>query len=124
MDNLTNEQIGFVIAKVSEWIYLKGSPPASADVDHSCLLPRLLEGKLALPKPPPIVFSRPCYPLGEGEKVEVRLLTDGLLLYQHDFKWRNERLLTVEHIPSCEVYQISIEGHKHFLQKIPQEDKQ
>jgi hypothetical protein len=37
--------------------------PSDADVDHSALLNRLLDGKAPLPEPPPLSFSYPWYEL-------------------------------------------------------------
>lgn len=39
--------------------------PSDADIDHSTLLDRLLNGKQFLPEPPPLAFSYPMYSLAE-----------------------------------------------------------
>jgi hypothetical protein len=43
----------------------KHFPPNHADIEHSALLNRLLDGKDALPEPPPRMFSYPNYELVE-----------------------------------------------------------
>lgn len=45
--------------------------PNPADIVHSALLRRLLEGKKPTPEPPPTRFSYPDYELATGNKVEV-----------------------------------------------------
>jgi len=58
---------------------LKG--PTMADIDHSALLSRLLEGKEPLPVPPPKQFSYPAYHLVEADEpqyvLEVWFKDDG-----------------------------------------------
>lgn len=44
--------------------------PTIADVDHSALLDRMLNGGRYLPIPAPTFYSYPCYPLGDGESIQ------------------------------------------------------
>lgn len=62
---------GNLIVKVEDGSYRKVGPPRwqrssltflCADIDHSALLLRLLQGKPALPAPPPLRHAYPVYP--------------------------------------------------------------
>lgn len=71
---LNNEQIGFVYRCLTEWNnvardagYSTGIDSVLANIDHSALLHRLLEGKEIYPSPPPRAFSYPWYALLEGK---------------------------------------------------------
>lgn len=46
--------------------------PTDADLWHSSLLGRLIDGKEPLSAPPPLLNSYPCYALAEGDAVTVR----------------------------------------------------
>lgn len=67
-----------------------------ADIDHSALLRRLLEGKEPLPEPPPRSFSYPWYSViedGEGSPIEVwesppKLFRDYPALIIDQFDWK------------------------------------
>ena len=78
----TREQENTLTA-VKEWVRLRIEHEARAseetklvwqqllaDIDHSALLPRLLDGKEALEKAPPRAYSYPWYSLVEDGKVE------------------------------------------------------
>jgi len=62
---------------VKLWLKIRGKPDDAqlcADIDHSALLARLLDGKEPLPAPPPRAFSYPWYDLiesGKGDAMEV-----------------------------------------------------
>ena len=107
---LTCDQICFVQLKVAEWIRLLRDnnryPPTEADCIHSALLCRLLSGKDAQPKPPPLAFSYPAYGLADGE--QVMLLEpprkgygeDGypIVVEQHQgYKWVDDEKTILEH---------------------------
>jgi len=58
-----------------------------ADIDHSALLERMLDGEVPLPKPPPRAFSCPWYSLvdeGYGRPYEVEEIDDKTLLIDQD----------------------------------------
>lgn len=69
MSILTKEEIR-VLGCVKRWLDIKnrnrGDMITSADVDHSALLNRLLDGKEPLPEPPPLMNSYPDYNAVEG----------------------------------------------------------
>lgn len=81
MEPLTREQAYFARTQFRRWLQIKEQHekvnyPAqggrrwktgeltrhAADVDHSALLVRLLEGKEPLPEPPPLEHAYPVYP--------------------------------------------------------------
>lgn len=75
MRDLSKEQ-QFTLRCVDRWLdirneYIPSTPATGADVDHSSLLRRLLNGDEPLPKPPPRRFSYPDYALGMGEPVAI-----------------------------------------------------
>lgn len=75
-----DEEVQRIISIIARWLYIRefhespsGTPWAQydhgfamrqmrADVDHSALLRRLLEGKEPLDEPPPKLYSYPVYP--------------------------------------------------------------
>ena len=68
MQELNDEQKKFVVGVVATWLkigYVDKSP-TFADAVHSALLKRLLDGKQALPEPPPRSYSYPWYELVEN----------------------------------------------------------
>lgn len=122
---LTPVQIEFVMGCVSHWMRIcereTGSMPNDADAYHSALLPWLLEGNKAFPKPPPLRFSNPCYALAAGEEVpvidfhethprsgdatepvEAYIAIDQTLAYV----WHNKAERIVRHVPSGDLYAI------------------
>lgn len=60
---------------VGLWLELRQTDwpgaPTRADAEHSALLTRLLSGKKALPKPPPLAFAYPWYDIVETGKAAV-----------------------------------------------------
>jgi len=78
---MTDEQRE-VLEKVKQWLRVRiehqGAPQEvkdvwqqlTADIDHSSLLERLLDGKEPLEVPPPLAFSYPWYDLVENGSVE------------------------------------------------------
>lgn len=116
--------IRFALSKMAEWLRIKNDNQGAADVDHSGLLYRLLSGKPALPKPPPTVMSQPCYPLGEGKKVPFEFPTINgrvdISAWSHVWKWESQEKNLVRFIAADEVYQITVEDGKMYLQKFAQ----
>jgi len=129
MEPLTEEQVQFVINRMSEWIRVKQKfeypedknaecpihadrytdyRPTSADVDHSSLLLRLLRGKDSLTHPPPIRFAYPDYNLAEGKEVEILDITntsDGVIIDQRrSWVWEDKERSILKHIPTNCLY--------------------
>jgi hypothetical protein len=77
---LSEIQIDFAQSCASKWIRIYNKHlkryPNEHDADHSSLLRRLLSGKEALDKPPPLRHSYPDYDLAEGEEVEIMEVND------------------------------------------------
>jgi len=145
MEPLTEEQIAFVTRAFSEWFAVLFDEqkvyPTNADVDHSALLHRLLEGKKPFPNPPPKRFSYPCYALAEGEKVEIGSFTEHdngtIHIDQSDeWRWYNKTTEQLTHVPTLDRYMLTKEPTEReenapdgsmmkvvyiawFLQKVP-----
>jgi len=74
---MTDEIQQATLNVVKRWLKIRGKPGDTqlcADIDHSALLVRLLDGKEPLPAPPPRANSYPWYDLiesGKGEAMEV-----------------------------------------------------
>lgn len=99
---LTPEQAEFACQKFIEWLHFcsdNGLPqPRTVDISHSALLRRLLQGKPALPAPPPLRFSYPAWELVEADEIKiVEMWEDGngnVVIDQHrgytwDEKFKN-----------------------------------
>ena len=72
VESLTDEQAMFAMIQVGEWLRIKedqGQQTNSPDATHSSLLHWLLKGNKPLPKPPPVLYSRPCHALASGETI-------------------------------------------------------
>jgi hypothetical protein len=91
--------------------------PTEADIDHSALLKRLLEGHPVLPKVPPRGHSYPNYRAAEGKPwtpAEMRRLRDHvatanskqLVIDQCD-DWEIVDDLQIRHVPSNTIYKLS-----------------
>ena len=71
-------EVQFALKCIKRWLEIRekfedrakdrGFSQLRADIDHSALLHRLLEGKEPLPEPPPLKNSYPDYNSVEGEK--------------------------------------------------------
>lgn len=127
MQPLTDEQIQFAIDCMAEWIHYRGQGVTSADIDHSCLLQRLLRGKPALKKTPPKRFSCPDYDLGEGKEVEIYEINElpddfpvGEVCIDQDSNWnwqdKDNNILIYNR--SGELYKYYNKENKKYLQKI------
>lgn len=105
--------VNFVIEKMSEWVRILNEnghgSPTGADVDHSALLRRLLEGKEAFKNPPPKMFAYPNYKLAEGKEVEIYEINDYndevLIDQYHKWKWLDKEKGVLEHMPDGDLYQ-------------------
>ena len=71
MKNLTDEDIRWIIGRVTTYVDVAGGSIGTPGPSHSALLYRLLSGKEPLPVPPPKSYSRPDYDIGEGRPVVV-----------------------------------------------------
>jgi len=130
MTPLTPEQINFVIQKVGEWLRVGGTNRSDVDASHSALLHRLLSGKNAFPKPPPCKMSYPWYELSEGKKIELDRDFDKITIvgdlvhvgnsgpFMYLDKQASPDLLVYP--PSGEIFQITLENDKTFIQKVIQ----
>ena len=109
---------------VATWIRIKheeGQGVTEADASHSSLLHWLLAGNQPLPKPPPVIHSRPCHQLALGEPChlheapsdfEDKVLIAGNL----SWKWVSKEDGTLEHLPTGDIYQWG--GETNTLQKV------
>ncbi len=98
--------------------------PTEADVEHSCLIVRLLHGKEPLSQPPPKSFSSPDYDLAEGKAVEILGFSDddvltkrrgknAISINQHGgWEWHDREKLIIRHIERDELYQLREEKNK------------
>jgi hypothetical protein len=70
---LTTTQLLFFRACFKHWLELRNSSavPSAADLDHSALLRRLLDGERAFKVPPPRAHSYPWYELAAGMECPV-----------------------------------------------------
>jgi hypothetical protein len=84
-----------VLNCVRRWLRIRnaaGDPQLIADIDHSALLERLLDGQEPLPEPPPRAYSYPWYALierGELQVDDVSDLATHIVICQH--RWEIER---------------------------------
>lgn len=124
--SLGSWQSSFVAQKVGEWIDISGRR-SSPDATHSALLQRLLSGKPALEKAPPLNMSYPWYELGEGNKIELdpehnrEVTVNGTQVHFGNtgpFQWVDQFNGIVVYPPSGEHFKIWKEGKKHFIQKV------
>jgi hypothetical protein len=117
------------VKAVSEWLRIcehYGRGTRDVDADHSALLRRLLSGKPALKAPPPKLYSYPCYPLGEGKKVEIRDLWQmddktwviGQCVDWEQIEEKTPDSVILRHTVSGHIYRLTTEEGKHILQKI------
>jgi len=120
-------QSNFAAQKVGEWLDIGGNTRSSADATHSALLQRLLSGKPALEKAPPLNMSYPWYELGEGNKIELdpdsnkETTVNGTKVHFGNtgpFEWINQKEGIVVYPPSGEHFRVWKEGKKSFIQKI------
>jgi hypothetical protein len=114
--SLASDQAFFAQKCMAEWMRIcednkrgYGVP----DATHSALLYRLLNGKPALPKPPPRSFSYPNYSLGEGlptEIIELGEYDEKVCIDQcSEYRWVDKDKGLLIHIPTCDVYRHWIE---------------
>jgi hypothetical protein len=121
-------QVETACKAMATWIRTAKRPPTSADVDHSALLRRLLEGKPLLPKAPPLRMSYPWYELGEGQKCELRKddVYDNLhgepnsvvVCQSTAWEWHDKGKQVLRHVPTQELYQLTTEGTKSYIEKV------
>lgn len=121
---LDEEQVKFAIECFSEWAQLRGDSlhdcpdfeQLSADIEHSSLLHRLLNGNLPLEDTPPLRYGYPDYALGRGEQVRIfELMTieegsdKGMVIVDQcgDWRWSDRENGVLWHMPSGNLYQLS-----------------
>lgn len=101
-----------------------GRDPIGADVDHSALLKRMLDGKDPLPTAPPLMNSYPCYTLGEGLpyliydvwECDVPTLGPRVIIEGHHDWVRvdSDSLELLKHVPTGDLYSLK----DKILQKV------
>lgn len=106
---MNNDEIEFVLKCFKKYVSvmedLGSKGITTADIDHSALLHRLLEGKPMLEKAPPKCFSYPCYDLGEGKPVRIIDIHGpyddaeyGLVIEQSkNWKWIDQAIGILQH---------------------------
>lgn len=78
MRKLTTKRVEWLIQQISQWYEIRqvnhvseGRDPTRADVDHSSLLRRLLQGEKIYKYSPPLNHSYPDYEAASGREVRV-----------------------------------------------------
>jgi len=119
---LSEEQVLFAINQVERWLLIKEDnnkgtfPP---DPSHSSLLHWLFSGNEPLPKPPPVLWSRPCHRLANGEEIQLdespRDITIGekqhvVIAQNSNWVWHDKEKGLLLHEPSGEIYQITVDN--------------
>jgi len=118
---------------VGRWLDIGGNTRSSADADHSALLYRLLSGKNALPKPPPLRMSSPWYELAEGQKIELDPKWDNVVEVNGTivsvgnsgpFEWHDKQKRILVHRKSGDLFRLFEEKKKQYIQKVENEHSQ
>lgn len=117
-ESLTHEETVFAISKIEEWLRIKEKHEKEfrgalhPDPSHSSLLYHLLQGGKACDRPPPVINSRPCHAVANGEPVQLQgfpIPTPSKYLASKSDQWEwedfDKRIL--RHLPSDVLYHIS-----------------
>lgn len=134
LKKLSRFQRNFAAEQVGQWLDKSGDErnKTYADAVHSSFLKRLLLGKPALKHAPPCMNSYPCYPLGEGQKIEI--YKDGYFIREalndktnktivfvgnsSPFEWHDKKAGILVYPKTKELFKILDEGDKKYIQKV------